>query len=124
MLLELAVAATLLGTLLVVSLQLATALAAQRHVADQRQIAILEMGNVLERVASRPWAELKQESAAAERISPMALRRLPAAELKVEITESTAKPPAKRIAVSLRWKDGHGQMLPPMTVTTWKWKRV
>jgi hypothetical protein len=122
MLLELAVAGTLLGALLVVSLQLATALAAQRHAADQRQLTTLEIGNVLERVAARPWAELKPEAAAAERLSPTAIQRLPAAELKVEIADSTAKPPAKRIVVSLRWKDGHGQMLPPIRVATWRWK--
>ncbi len=58
-LLELAVAGALLGTLLVVCLQLLQATAAQRRLADQRQLALLEVGNVLERLAARPWSDLE-----------------------------------------------------------------
>ena len=56
-LLELVVAGALLGTLLVVCLQLLAATAAQRRAADQRQLAVLEVGNVMERLAARPWAD-------------------------------------------------------------------
>jgi hypothetical protein len=122
MLLELAAAATLLGALLVTSLQLAAALALQRRATEERQIATLEIGNVLERVAARSWAELKRGTAVAEHLSPTALGRLRAAELIVEITASTARPPAKRIVVSLRWRDVHGEMVAPLRVATWRYR--
>jgi hypothetical protein len=48
--------------------------------------------------------------------------RLPGAELKVEITTSEAEPDAKRITASLRWKDRSGALLPPVALTTWKYR--
>ena len=58
MLVEVVVAAAIVGTLLVVCLQLLSAAVAQRRAADQRQCALLELGNIMEQVAARPWAEL------------------------------------------------------------------
>ena len=83
-LLELAVAGTLLGTLLVVCLQLLQATAAQRRAADQRQLALLEVGNVLERLAARPWADLTPESASPRARKPFGLARQSAARRGVE----------------------------------------
>ena len=117
---ELVVAGALLGTLLVVCLQLLTATAAQRRVAEQRQLAVLEVGNAMERLASRPWAELKPEMAAPQ-LSPSVRDRLPGAELKVEVTTPSAEPGTKRIVVSLRWQDRAGQFVSPVKIATWRW---
>jgi len=119
-LMELVVAGALLGTLLVVCLQLLTATADQRRAADQRQLAILEVGNVTERLAARPWTELKPEMAAPQ-LSPSVRDRLPGAELKVEVTTAAAEPDAKRILVSLRWQDRAGQFVSPVKIATWRW---
>ena len=120
-LLELAVACTLLGTLLVVCLQLLSATAAQRRAADQRQLALIEVGNVLERVALRPWSDLTAKNLAGEKPSAWLGNRLPGAELKIEAVASSTEPKAKRITVSLRWQDVAGRFLPPVAVTTWRW---
>ena len=69
MLLELVAAGAVVGALLVVCLQLLSAAAAQRRAADQRQCALLELGNVMEQVAARPWAELTT-AALAKKNSP------------------------------------------------------
>jgi hypothetical protein len=122
-LLELAVAGALLGTLLVVCLQLLQATAAQRRSADQRQLALIEVGNVLERLAARPWAELTPKSVANEKPSAWLGNRLRGAELKIEVTTPAGEPDVKRIAVSLRWQDRNGRYLPPIGITTWRWKR-
>jgi type II secretory pathway pseudopilin PulG len=121
-LLELAVAGTLLGTLLVVCLQLLQATAAQRRAADQRQLALVEVGNVLERVAARRWADLTSESVAGEKPSAWLGDRLPGAELKIELSAPSGEPVAKRIAVALRWRDRNGRYLPPVKITTWRYK--
>ncbi len=121
-LLELAVACTLLGTLLVVCLQLLSATAAQRLAADQRQLALIEVGNVLERVAAGRWADLTAKNLAAEKPSAWLGNRLPGAELKIEAVASSTEPDAKRITVSLRWRDRTGRFLPPVAVTTWRWE--
>jgi len=119
---ELIVASALLGTLLVVCLQLLTATAAQRRAADQRQLALFEVGNVMERLAARPWADLTPKTAADERLSASLGDRLPGAKLNVEVTALPAEPSAKRITVSLRWQDRNGRFLAPVTITTLKYK--
>jgi hypothetical protein len=122
MLLETIVAGALLGTLLVLCLQLLGAAAAQRRAADQRQCAVQELANVVERVAARPWAELNTTALATEKLSPWAADQLPGAQLKIEVSTNTKQPEAKRIALSLRWQDRSGQLLPPLTITTWRYR--
>ena len=122
MMLEALVAGTLLGTLLVVCLQLLSAAAAQRHAADQRQCAILELANVMERVAARPWAELTTAAVTQEKLSPSALDQLPGAELKLQIYTDTTDPDANRITATLRWQDRGGQLVAPIKLTTWRFR--
>ncbi len=122
MIIEATIAGTILAVLLIVCVQMLGAVAAQRRAADQQQCAAMELANVLERVAPRAWAELTPEAAAAEQPSAVLRERLPGAELKVDISTSESEPDAKRIAASLRWQDRAGRYLPPMTVTTWKYR--
>ncbi len=122
MLIELAVAGALLGTLLVVCLQLVSAALAQRRAADQRQCALVELGNVMEQVTARPWAELTTARLSQERLPPSAERQLPGAQLKIEVFTSADQPNAKRITAALRWPDRSGRLLAPVTLTTWRYK--
>jgi prepilin-type N-terminal cleavage/methylation domain-containing protein len=118
--LELVVAAAILGTLLAVSLQLLAATAQQRSVADQRQFAVLEAENMMERLAARPWAELTPQTAVP--LSPAVRARLPSAEVKVEVAPAPNDPLAKRIVVALRWRDQTGQFVQPVRIVTWRWQ--
>jgi type II secretory pathway pseudopilin PulG len=122
-LVELTVAAGILGMLLAVALQLLSATFAQRRAIDQRQLAIFEASNVLERLAARAWPDLTPQALAAEKPSAEVLKELPEAELNVEVTTPSAEPNAKRITVSLRWQDRNSRFLPPVKLTTWKYKR-
>lgn len=124
MLMELAVAVAIVGALLVLCLQLLSAAAAQRRVVDQRQCALLELGNVMEHIAARPWAELTTAALAQEKLSPPAGSQLPGAELKIEVSTSADEPSAKRITAALRWQDRSGQLLAPATLTTWRYKII
>jgi prepilin-type N-terminal cleavage/methylation domain-containing protein len=121
MLLEMIVAAAIMGVLLTVSLQLLTALGVQRRDAQRRLAAAVEVGNLLERIAARPWDEITSEKVAGEKISDAVRGRLPGAELKIDV-KTTKEPNAKRICVSLAWRDRGGQQLPPVQVATWRWK--
>lgn len=122
MLLEVIVAGTLLATLLAICVQLLSAAADQRHVADQRQCAIEELANLIERITALPWTDLTEATGAEETISPSAESQLPGAELKIEIVPSPEEPDAKRITASLRWQNRNGQYLAPLTVTTWRYR--
>jgi type II secretory pathway pseudopilin PulG len=121
-LIELTVAGVIIGTVLVVGLQMLTVVAAQRRGVDQQQLATLELANVMERVAVRPWSELTPQAAAEETLSPAIRSQLSNAELKVDVSTSDAEPDAKRIVASLRWQGRAGVMLPPLTITTWKYR--
>ncbi len=120
---ELMVAGAMLCTLLAVCVQMVAAVAAQRRAVDQREYATIELANVMERITARPWDELTSQAVAHEQPSPAALSRLPGAELKVEVTAPAGEPDAKRIAAALRWQDRNGAFLPPLTVTTWKYRQ-
>jgi prepilin-type N-terminal cleavage/methylation domain-containing protein len=120
-LLELVVAAALLGTVMVVCLQMLAATTHQRKIAAQRHMALLEVENAMERLAARPWKELPAHLPPVQ-LSPSVRGRLQDAELKVEVITSATEPLAKRIAVSLRWKDDSGQFTKPVTIVTWRWK--
>jgi hypothetical protein len=122
MLLELIVAGAMLGTLLVVCLQMLSAAAANRRMAAERQCAIGELGNVMERITTRSWTQLTPAAVAGERVSSEAAKQLPDAELKIDISESAARPNAKRIAASLLWRDRNGKPGTPLTLTTWRYR--
>jgi Tfp pilus assembly protein PilE len=122
--LEVTVAALLLGTLMMVCLHLLSATSAQRRALDQRQAAIIELSNEMERLTALPWTELTRLKPADERISPWAQAILPEAKLTVELAAPAGDPAARRITASLRWQDHNGRFLPPVTLTAWKYKRL
>ena len=122
MMVEVAVAGALAGTLLILCLQLLSAALAQRHAADQRQGALMELGNVMEQITARPWAQLTTARLSRDTLSPSANRQLPDAELKIDVSTSGGQPDAKRITVAIRWRDRSGQFMAPVTLTTWKYK--
>jgi len=118
---EATVAAALLGTLMTVCLHLLSATTAQRRALDQRQTAIIELSNEMERLTALPLTELEQLKAAGEQISPWTGAILPGAKLTVELATPAGEPAARRITASLRWQDRNGEPLPPVTLTAWRY---
>jgi hypothetical protein len=119
---ELIVAGMVTGTLMVLCLQLCSAALSQRRAADQEQCAMLELGNVMERVAARRWSQLTTAALSDEKLSPAAGRQLPGAELKLEVSPAAKEPNAKRITATLRWQDPSGRLGAPLRLTTWRYK--
>ena len=122
MMLEAIVAGVLLSTLLVVCLQMLAATVVQRRASDQRQCALLELSNIMERIAARPWADLTTAAAGQEKLSSLANGELPGAELTIEVSTDPKEPNAKRIAATLRWQDRSGRLGAPVTLSTWKYR--
>ena len=93
----------------------------QRRAAEQRQRAIQEASNAMERLTALPFDDVTTERARALTISPTALQRLPDAELAANVDESQPGPgrSAKRIAIRLRWRDRAGEWEAPVRLTTW-----
>jgi len=98
----------------------------QRRAAEQRERAVQEAANAMERLTARPFDEVNPDRAAALAISPASLPSLPGAELSVTVDESRPGPgrSAKRIAVRLRWRNRAGDWDAPVRLTTWieRWR--
>jgi hypothetical protein len=119
--LELIVATAMLGALLTVCLKLCSVTTAQRRAAEEQQCASLELANVMERVAERPWNQLTTAALATEHISAPAGAQLPGAELKIEVSAPAGQPEAKRLTATLRWPDRDGRTK-PLALTMWKYR--
>ncbi len=116
---EVMVALVLLGAAAVTLPPLLAGAARGRKAAEERQIALAETANVLERVARRPWSQVMPDALKTETISPAAQERLQSARLEIDVTVEPAEPASKRIGVALFWKDRTGRELTPARLTTW-----
>ena len=119
-LLELFVAGALLGVLLTICLQLWGATAAQQRAVRQRQTALREAANLLERLATRPWTKLTAAELSGWTLSPAAEASLPDARLEIQIAEPAEPVAAKRITVLIHWPDRDGR--PPHAVRLVAWR--
>jgi hypothetical protein len=118
---ELAMAAVMLSIVMTLTVKVLGYAGQQRRSADQRQRAILEVANVMERITADPFGQITADRARRLTISPAAAGSLDGSELAVEVTEEQPGPgrSAKRIAIRLRWKGRSGEWEAPVRLTTW-----
>jgi hypothetical protein len=121
-LLEMSVAGVLLLAMMAICVRYFAVTLTQRRALDQRQAAIVEAGNVMERVSAMPWTDLMPETMAAITLSADAKLALASGELKIDVAEEGRKPQAKRITVSVRWQDDDGQWVLPLRLAAWRYK--
>lgn len=91
----------------------------ERRQTEYRQIAIVEVENMMERVVSLPFNDITQSKVDKFVLSESALRQLPNADLNIEISESGNKPLMKKIQVQLGWNDHRGINVVPVRLTSW-----
>jgi hypothetical protein len=122
---ELAMSAVMLSIAMGLTIKVLGYAGQQRRSADQRQRAMLEVANMMERITALPFDELTAERARRVAISPAAAGSLGGAELAVEVTDETPGPgrAARRVAVRLRWKGRSGEWEAPVRLTTWVERR-
>jgi hypothetical protein len=118
---ELAMAAVMMTIAMSLTVKVLGHAGYQRRSAEQRQRAIVEVANAMERITADPFDEVTPERARRLSISPESAGSLPGAELTVEVNEERPAPgrSAKRIAVRLRWKGRSGEWEAPVRLTTW-----
>ncbi len=121
-LLEMSVAGVLLLAMMALCVRYFAVTAAERRVLDQRQAALGEAANVMERISAMPWSDLTAEGLAKTSLSPEAKIALPDGELKIDIADEDAKPEARRITVTIRWQDDEGQWVQPVRLAAWRYK--
>jgi hypothetical protein len=93
----------------------------QRRDAEHRQRAVLEAGNVMERLTAYSYEAITPELARKIALSSTTRQSLPDAELTADVAETQpgAGRSAKRVAVRLRWRGRSGEWTAPVHLTTW-----
>jgi hypothetical protein len=127
MLVEMAIAALMLSVAMAMTVKVLGYAGQQRRSVEQRQRALFEVANIMERIAADPFDEVTADRVRRLSISPAAAGSLPGAELTIEMkpeqpgagTGAGADRSTKRIAVRLRWKGRSGEWEAPVRLTTW-----
>ena len=122
--LELAIAVALTGALLATSTQVLKWTLSQRQSADRRAAALVEAGNVLDKLTRLPWEEATSERLQAVELSPEAAALLPEAKLNVALQEADDEVRSKRLTVTIDWQGNHGQREGPVRLTAWMYEQA
>ncbi len=112
--LELTVAATLLGTIFVVTLPLLKHVRTSRTAAEQQFIAQQEAANLMERLAIDPLLEANDATAT---ISPEAASHLLNAD--VTVTRQPTNNGLDQVTVAVSWTNEAGEQPTPVTLMAW-----
>lgn len=118
-LVEICVAAAMLAAGLSAVVATLGSVAHGRRAAEQRQIAIEEAENVLERLTAEPWADLSVERIEQLQTTSHIGTRLPAGQLTVKLVTTPGAPDARRLDVEIRWRKSPGGSAAPVRLTTW-----
>ena len=121
---EIAVALAILTVAIVAVSQLLASAVQQRRLIARRAAATQEASNILDRIVGRRWRDLSAGDLRDVALSPDFTRVAPGAQLTADVAEVPGRPPAKRVRVSIAWKNlaGLGEM--PVTLFAWKYSEA
>jgi hypothetical protein len=121
LLVEVSMAMVVLMIIMSVAIKILGFAAHERGAADRRQRAVLEAGNVMERITAYSFDEVTPESVRRIALPESAREALPGSELALEVTtiDRARDRAARRITVRLRWRDRAGQWEAPVRLTSW-----
>jgi prepilin-type N-terminal cleavage/methylation domain-containing protein len=121
-LIEVSAAIVLLGALATIVMQSLEWTLVERREAERREIALVEAGNAMERLAAANWESLAPRASAEEPLSAIAKEMLPGGRLTTEVKAAGDDPAARRIVVEVRWLNRAGETDQPVRLTTWVYK--
>jgi Tfp pilus assembly protein PilE len=121
LLLELVICGIILGVVVSAVIPTLVWLASERQHGRQQQAALLEVGNLMERLTMLDWDDLTAQRAA-ERAEN--LRNVfPEAQLKVTVAAADTDSKAKHIVIELRWEFARGRPAPPVRLAAWVYQQ-
>lgn len=91
----------------------------ERRQTERRQLAIVEVENLMERVVSLPFNEIQQSTVNKFALSESAIRQLPDASLEMKVSEADDVQKMKKIRIQLDWKNDQGVRGMPVRLTSW-----
>jgi type II secretory pathway pseudopilin PulG len=119
-LLEVTLALTILVGATALLAQFLVASSRQRRVADQRQLALEELSNRMERALAGKWESLTAAELEQAAIAPRVLDELPAASIKATVDEEAEPVTGKRIRLEISWESSGGRAA-PLSLTAWRY---
>jgi hypothetical protein len=122
MLFELMISGVLLGVVLSSVIPTLGWIARERQLSRRRQAALLEVGNLMERVTLLDWEELTSDRAAKFELSETLQRELPDARLTIRVTDD-AEAHARQVLIELRWETTADRPAPPVRLAAWVHQR-
>ena len=102
--------------------QILVAASAQRRVAEQRRIALVEVANALEKTSLLTWDEITHERLEQLPLSAAAAI-LPEAELAAIVSDEPGPPRGRRIRLELSWTNAAGERQPPVALVRWRFAK-
>ena len=97
--------------------------ARERYAAEQRQFAIQHAANLLEQPVTRRWSELEVGELNLPDASSELISLLPKLERKLTVREVDDAIPTRQITVSVRWQNGARQMVAPIQISTFVFRK-
>lgn len=91
----------------------------ERRQTEYRQIALIEVENLMERITALPFNQVSQTTVDKLVLSESALRQLPEPNLEIVIRETDALPPMKKIEIQLSWNQLREISAAPVRLTSW-----
>jgi prepilin-type N-terminal cleavage/methylation domain-containing protein len=120
---ELMIASILLGTVLMTAIPTLGWINRNSLAAERQQVAILGVGNLMERLTARPWDEITAEAMAGVPMPDDLSRQLPGAELRIFVVTPAEDLSARRLTIELRWEGSSaGTQSPPVRLTAWVYR--
>jgi type II secretory pathway component PulJ len=121
-LLEVSIATVLVAALMTLFVQVLGVMAAQRRAADQRQVALQQAANVMERCTALAWPEATSDALA--RIGgEVEQRQGHVGRLSVTLHAPPDDPAAKRITVEIYVPNAAGGERAVARLTAWMYRR-
>jgi Tfp pilus assembly protein PilE len=119
-LIELIAAAAILAVLIVVCSQMLSRTVTQQQAIAHRRAALQMASNAMERVQALAWNELTAAGMKPIAQAVVAQGMLRRSRIEVEIVQSEAAPPAKRISVTVFWAERSDQVERKQKLTAWR----
>jgi prepilin-type N-terminal cleavage/methylation domain-containing protein len=119
-LIEILAAGVVLAILLVVAARMLSSTVAQHQALMNRRMAIVEADNIMERLFPLPVSELTDQRIREVQLSQEFRQSLPSANLEIDIRPVADDVPARRIAVTIRWRENLGQPERSVRLVAWK----
>ena len=121
--LETTLSVALLAVAMTTTVQILGWVAYQRRSVERRECAIQEVANLMEHLATEPWERVTAQSTAKSSLSGEARRKLPGAELAIDVAETDPGLGEKRLSIRLRWRNRAGDWDAPVRLTAYINKR-